>query len=79
MLPAKKKSLISVFPVYYSDKHFMNSSPYIGAQWLSGNVFDLRLRDHGFEPHLHHCIVVFDVDTFILAEYWLNPGRPIPT
>ena len=33
----------------------------------------------GFEPHQPHCIVVFEQDTFILAKYWLNPGRLVPT
>ena len=46
-----------------------------GAQWLSGRVLDLRPRGHGFEPH---CVVVLEQDTFILASYWFNPGRPIP-
>ena len=38
-----------------------------GAQWLSGRVLDLRPKDRGFEPHGHHCIVVLEQDTFILA------------
>ena len=38
-----------------------------GAQWLSGRVLDLRLRDRGFEPHQHHCVVVLEQDTFIIA------------
>ena len=37
---------------------------YVGAQWLSGRVFDLRLKVCGFEPH---CVVVLEQDTFILA------------
>ena len=28
-----------------------------GAQWISGRVLDLRLRDRGFEPHRRHCVV----------------------
>ena len=28
-----------------------------GAQWLSGRVFDSRLRGRGFEPHRCHCVV----------------------
>ena len=38
-----------------------------GAQWLSGRVLDLRPRGPGFEPHRHHCVVVLEQDTFILA------------
>ena len=38
-----------------------------GAQWLSGRVLDSRLRGCGFEPHRHHCVVVLEQDTFILA------------
>ena len=37
------------------------------VQWLSGIVLDLRARGCGFEPHLCHCIVVFEQDTVILA------------
>ena len=33
------------------------------AQWL----FDSRPEGHGFYPHWHHCIVVLEQDTFILA------------
>ena len=39
----------------------------MGAEWLSGRVLDLRPRGRGFEPHLHHCVVVLVQDTFILA------------
>ena len=52
--------------------------PDAGAQWLSGRVIDLRPRGHGFEPHRRHCVVVLEQDTFILAQYWFNPGRPVP-
>ena len=40
---------------------------YMGAQWLSGRVLDLRPMGCGFEPHRRHCVVVFEQDTFILA------------
>ena len=40
---------------------------YLGAQWLSGRVLDLRPRGRGFEPHWCHCVVVFEQDTFIIA------------
>ena len=39
----------------------------MGAQWLSGRVLDSRPRGPGFEPHRHHCVVVLEKDTFILA------------
>ena len=38
-----------------------------GAQWLSGRVLDSRPKGRGFEPHWHHCVVVLEQDTFILA------------
>ena len=49
-----------------------------GAQWLNGRVLDSRPRGSGFQPHRRHCVVVLEQDTFILAKYWLNPGRPVP-
>ena len=49
-----------------------------GAQWLSGRVLDSRPKGSGFEPHRRHCVVVLEQDTFILAWYWLNPGRTVP-
>ena len=53
-------------------------SPVTGAQWLSGRVLDSRPKGRGFEPHRRHCVVVLEQDTFILAQYWFNPGRPVP-
>ena len=50
----------------------------MGAQWLSGRVLDSRLKGRGFEPQQRHCVVVLEQDTFILAYYWFNPGRPVP-
>ena len=29
----------------------------MGAQWLSGRVFDSRPKGRGFEPHRRHCVV----------------------
>ena len=46
--------------------------------WLSGRVLDSRPRGRGFEPHWRHCVVILEQDTFILAYYWFNPGRPVP-
>ena len=45
----------------------------------SGRVLDSRPRGGGFEPHHLHCVVVFEQDTFILALFWVNLGRPVPT
>ena len=36
-----------------------NKSMKRGAQWLSGRVFDPRLRGQGFESHRRHCVVSF--------------------
>ena len=49
-----------------------------GAQWLSGRVLDSKPRGRGCEPHRRLCAVVLEQDTFILAKYWFNPGRPVP-
>ena len=38
-----------------------------GGQWLSGRVLDSRPKGREFEPRRHHCIVVLEQDTFILA------------
>ena len=38
-----------------------------GSQWLSGRVLESRPKGRGFEPHRHHCVVVLEKDTFILA------------
>ena len=51
----------------------------IFVEWeRSGRVLDSRPRGRGFEPHQRHCVVVLEQDTFILAKYWFNPGRPVP-
>ena len=49
-----------------------------GAQLLSGRVLDSRPRGRMFEPHRRNCLVVLEQDTFILAYYWFNSGRPVP-
>ena len=30
---------------------------FLGGQWLSGRVLDLRLRGRGVKPYPHHCVV----------------------
>ena len=30
---------------------------WLGAQWLSGRLLDLRPKGRGFEPHRRHCVV----------------------
>ena len=37
------------------------------AQWLSGRVLDSRTKGRGFQAHWHHCVVVLEQNTFILA------------
>ena len=45
----------------------------------SGSVVECLTRDRrAVEPHWHHCIVVLEQDTFILAWYWFSPERPVP-
>ena len=58
--------------------HNQVGKPFVTAQWLIGRVLDSRPRGCGFEPHWRHSVVVLEQDTFILAQYWLNPGRPVP-
>ena len=41
------------------------------AQWLSGRVLDSGPRDHGFEPHWCHWVVVLEQDLYpslVLAQ-----------
>ena len=39
------------------DGQFTLAFSWMGAQWLSGRVLDLRLRGRRFEPHRGHCVV----------------------
>ena len=66
--------VLSEIPVYTHWIHRDNE----GAQWLSGRVLDSRPKGRGFEPQRRHCVAVLEQDTFILAKYWFNPGRPVP-
>ena len=50
-----------------------------GAQWLSGRVLDWRPRGRGFEPHLRHCDVVLEQDTFSLVLVQPRKTRPCLT
>ena len=45
----------------------LNDKRLLGALWLSGRVLDSRPRGCGFEPHRHHCVVILEQYTFILA------------
>ena len=47
--------------------HTSSHISYGGAQWLSGRVLDSRPKGRGFEPDRHHCVVVLEQNTFILA------------
>ena len=41
---------------------------YMTRKWEhSGRLLDSRLRGCRFKPHLRHCVVVLEEDTFILA------------
>ena len=64
-----KGKIITVAVHFSCNLHFL-----YGEQWLSGGVLDSRQRGCWFEPHW----VVLEQDTFILARYWFNPGRPVP-
>ena len=55
---------VSTFVYYSCDLHVEHSKE---VQWLSGRVLDLRLRGRRFKPHLRHCVVVLEQDTFFLA------------
>ena len=39
----------------------------LGGQWLGGKVLDSRPKGGRFETYRHHCVVVLEQDTFILA------------
>ena len=48
---------------------------YRPRQWLSGRVLDLRSRVRA-SPASLRCVL--EQDSFILAYYWFNQGRPVP-
>ena len=58
--PSQPKPLVRVQQGLYQ------STNYEGAQWLSGRVLDMRLRDHGFESPLSSLCCVLEQDTLIL-------------
>ena len=60
-------ALIHVFPEDSGGNTKWLKTSAVGAQWLSGRVLYLRPRGCGLEPHRHHCVVVLEQDTFILA------------
>ena len=49
-----------------------------GSQWLSGRVFKLRPRGRGFDPHLRHCVVVLEQDTFCPCLVLVQPRKTRP-
>ena len=52
----------------YSTKSLVpNHTVHSNERGLSGRVLDSRPRGRGFEPHRHHCVVVLEQDTIILA------------
>ena len=44
----------------------------------TNNLFDSRPKGHGFKPHLRHCVVVLEQDTFILAIVLVQPRKTLP-
>ena len=51
------QSTVSESSDYAMFLHFFVSSQPMGAHWLSGRVFEPRLRGRGFEPHPCHCVM----------------------
>ena len=64
---AKKKKDLYLWYIFLLINNTHNLFRIGGGQWLSGRVLDSRARGCGFEPHRHHCVVVLEQDTFILA------------
>ena len=62
-----QKDLMLLSPACHAFCTFCLHLSVMEAQWLSGRVLDSRPSGRGFEPHRHHCVVVFKQDTFILA------------
>ena len=56
-------------------KRLCHTSKFLGAQWLSGRVLDSRPKVRASVVSLR---CVLEQDTLILAQYWFNPGRPVP-
>ena len=54
------KSLHSGFPEYKGLINVING-------FFSDHIKLLETEGRGFEPHRHHCVVVIEQDTFILA------------
>ena len=45
--------------------------------WLSFVVYNCEFVTFPLVSCRRHCVVVLEQDTFILAKYWFNPGRPV--
>ena len=45
----------------------IRGSLYFVLNGQQGRVLDLGPKGRGLEPHRHHCVVVLEQDTFILA------------
>ena len=74
-----RKIVIKADRENYVSEHQMFKVFLFSIYWgLSGRVLDSRPRGRVFEPHRRHFVVVLEQDTFILAQYWFNPGRPVP-
>ena len=66
---------VNVFVLVFNIFSFMMVSNLITGWERSGRVLDSGPRGCAFEP----LCCVLEHGLFILALYWLNPGRCIPT
>ena len=58
----QQNDMCDLFPkitIKHTGKIVLSLTTPMGAQWLSGRMFDSRPRGHGFEHHRLHCIVSF--------------------
>ena len=63
---------------YYNSFYCSTVQSFLGAQWLSGRVFDSRPRGCGFEPHRRHCVVVLEQDTYYTSLILVQPRKTRP-
>ena len=69
----KQKFILAQGQVYGHDvlvqrKFYLSQkTDYHSFREHSGRMLDSRRRDCGFDPQRHHCVVVLEQDTFILA------------
>ena len=75
--PVGKELINNNLPNESNAAHFLG----VGVGEHSGSVVESLTHDRRVaglaSPVSLHC--VFEQETLILAYYWFNPGRPIPT